>query len=445
MHGIGAAVLAFVMLAVPLGAIGAAGAAPWDERDLTPVLIDGERTDRLDGGALVGVRAGDTVVGVRYGTADHPSNLVIFAEYKRYLGGADIVDAQGNVLGTRALPVFTVVGQSLDAFIEFEDRDGNGLLNFRTLENGTVVPADVPVKGIRLATAWSLDGPVLEPRGNVTFVNFTLSAANLTYGVHWNATRFPAPPETGVLDRVAFAFRLEIHVDDREAEVPWYRITVDTTTGREITDIRLEEPRQVSGKAVEMRAKYDHDIEGWDFANGANLLALETHLLFGTYVPTTVARIVHAAYYHERVETTTEDGPYRHDPNATEPTDPVRITWDRIDYADEWTRVGRFEWESNVTVDGRDGTMTFQVQGGDRFLGYRHDVLFAGFRIRGAFVYPNGEAIFHDPGMVAETLFPDVPTSVNLTPLTILAVQLGLVAIALGPALYLRAKGRRAK
>jgi len=34
---------------------------------------------------------------------------------------------------------------------------------------------------------------------------------------------------------------------------------------------------------------------------------------------------------------------------------------------------------------------------------------------------------------------------VNLTPLTILAAQLAVVAIALGPALYLRAKARRPK
>lgn len=440
MHGFAAVLVALVFLAVPFGIAGVASALPWEERDLTPVVISGERTDRLDGGALVGVRAGETVFGVRYGTVEHPNNLVIFAEYKRYLGAADIVDASGELLRTRGLPVHTVVGQSLDAFVEFEDRDANGLLNFRTLENGTVVPVDVPVKGMRLFVGWQLDGPVVEAAGDVTYVNFTLSATSVPYGALRNGTRTPTPPEVGTLDRVAFTFHLEVAVVEKEALVPWYRITVDTATGRDVVGVERLEPRNVSGAAVEMRAKYDHRIEGWDFAAGANLLALETHMLLGNHIPTTVARIVHAAYYHERAET--DDGSYRHDPNVTDPAEPVRITWDQIVFADEWTRVGRFQWASNVTVDGRDATMTFQVQGGDRFLGYRHDVIFEGFRIRGAFIYPNGATIVHDPAIAAESLLPDLGGSVNVTPLTILAVQLGLVAIAVGPALYLRAKAK---
>jgi len=59
-------------------------------------------------------------------------------------------------------------------------------------------------------------------------------------------------------------------------------------------------------------------------------------------------------------------------------------------------------------------------------------------------VYPAGQTIVHDPAISTETLV-DLPTGVNLTPLTILAAQLAVVAIALGPALYLRAKARRPK
>lgn len=443
MNGIGATLVVLALLAVPLGVAGAAGGLPWEDRDLAPVLIVGDRTDRLDGGALVGVRAGETVFGVRYGTPEHPNNLVIFAEYKRYLGAADIVDQQGNLLRTHGLPVYTVVGQSLDGFIEFEDRDGNGLLNFRTLDNRTVIPSDIPVKGMRLLAGWVLDTPTLEVSGDRTYVNFTLSTSGLGYAEFRNGTRFPIPREMGVLDRLAFTFHLEVGVVSKEAQMPWYRITVDVTSGREVTHVERLEARNVSGRAIEMGAKYDHLIQGWDFTTGANLLALETHLFAGNFIPTVVARIVHAAYYHDRAAT--EDGSYHHDPNITDAPEPVPIAWDKIVFTDEWTRVGRFQWTSNVTVDGRNTTMTFQVQGGDRTVGYRRDALFSGFRIRGAYIYPNGGTIVHDPALMTEALVPNFATMVNLTPLTIAAVQLGLVGVALGPALYLRAKARRAK
>jgi hypothetical protein len=65
-----------------------------------------------------------------------------------------------------------------------------------------------------------------------------------------------------------------------------------------------------------------------------------------------------------------------------------------------------------------------------------------GFWLRGAFVYPAGQVIVHDPVMSADALL-DLPVSVNLTPMTILAVQLAVVAMAVGPALYFRAKARR--
>ncbi|MGI0148164.1 MAG: hypothetical protein ACREDF_01345, partial [Thermoplasmata archaeon] len=62
--------------------------------------------------------------------------------------------------------------------------------------------------------------------------------------------------------------------------------------------------------------------------------------------------------------------------------------------------------------------------------------------LRGAFVYPAGQVIVHDPVMSAESLV-DLPSGVNLTPVTILAAQLAVVALAVGPALYLRTKARR--
>jgi len=58
------------------------------------------------------------------------------------------------------------------------------------------------------------------------------------------------------------------------------------------------------------------------------------------------------------------------------------------------------------------------------------------------FVFPAGEGIVHEPIMSTESLV-DLPSGVNLTPVTILAAQLAVVAVAMGPALYLRSKARR--
>jgi hypothetical protein len=197
--------------------------------------------------------------------------------------------------------------------------------------------------------------------------------------------------------------------------------------------------REVHGRAVAMGAKYDHAIDGWDFASPANLLALETHFVFGNAYSSQIARFVHLAF-DDHAENETRE---RHYNDTTVDAEPRLYTRDRIYFADNWERVSRFEWVSDVTVDGRTAEMSFQVQGGSRFYLKQGLAEFIGLRLRGAFIYPNGASIFHDPAMYAESLVVSLPSVVNLTPLTVLAVQAGLVAIALGPALYLRAKARR--
>src|SRR5216117_4277085 len=112
------AIIVAAMVLVPLGIVGTASAAG-TTRDLTTVVIGPVPTDRFGGGDLVAVKAGDALFGVRYGSNAHANDIVIFAEYKRFLGGADIVDAQGNHLATRGIPVYTVLAQSLSRFIEF--------------------------------------------------------------------------------------------------------------------------------------------------------------------------------------------------------------------------------------------------------------------------------------------------------------------------------------
>lgn len=441
MQGIAAVLVVLAMVVVPLGVATSASGLEHDaDRDLTPVLVTESAREGIAGG-LVGVRAGETLLGVRYGTSDHPGNLEIFAKYKRYLGGADIVNGQGEVLRTRGIPVYTLLAQSLDRFIEFEDANRDGLLNFHAVDrNGT--PTDVPAKALLLHAAWTVEGLSDETVDGITHVNFTLAARDLLYSDIFDGTRRHGTPQDGVLDRVAFTFHLQVGVVNRSLEVPWYRVTVSGGNERGIERVEFLERRDVSGRAVEMGAKYDHEIAGWDFAGAQNLLALETHVLFGNHFPAYVVEFIHMAYYDDHAES--DQGARVHDRDSPEePEHPELYTRDRIYFADDWARVGHVQWVSNVTVDGRADTMSFQIQGGTRFVAERHGAWFTGFGIRGAYIYPNGQDIVHDPAMYAESVLPAFSVGVNLTPMTILAAQLAVVAMAVGPALYLRAKARR--
>ena len=445
MRGMLAAILAMAMLAVPLAVASTASAATPDvtvrAADLTPHVIGPVPTDRFGGGELVGVQAGDAVFGVRFGTPEHPNNVMIFAEYKRFLGGADIVDASGDRLATRGIPVVTLLAQELVRFIEFRhvnETEGYDLFSVDRFFSET---RNVPVKALHLMTAWELSDLTNRTDGNVTYVDFTLTARDLNYTRVLNDTNLG----DGVLNRVAFTFHLQVEVGDRRAEVPWYRVTVDDGNRYEITHVEFLGYREVSGPAVAMGAKYDHLIEGWDFAAPENRLALETRMIFGNYIPERTAQFIHEAFLRDHADD--GNGTYErdaHDLNETTPERPRLYTRDQIYFDDNYTRIARFRWATNVTVDGQDARMLFQVQGGGRLFLEHHGAYFVGFWIRGAYVYPAGRVIFHDPAVSVEA-FLGLPGAVNLTPLTLLAVQAAVVTIAMGPALYLRAKARRSK
>jgi len=432
-----AALVVAALLAIPLGLVGSAGADT--RRDLTPVVIGPVTTDRFGGGDLVAVKAGDAVFGVRYGTIDHPNNVVIFAEYKRFLGGAEIVDEQGNYLATRGIPVYTVLAQSLDRFIEFRTVNATDGYDLTSVDPFHVpLTENVPVKARTLTAAWQLSALTNETLDGVTYVNFTVGAPDLPY------TRVLDPTNLGdgKLNQVAFTFHLTVRTRDTTAEVPWYRVTVDDGNRYDITDVDFLGYKNVTGPAIGMGAKYDHLIEGWDFAYPDSQLALETHLLFGNYIPERTAQFIHEAFLRDHADDGNRTLGDETTLNETAPTRPHLYTRDRVYFDDDYTRIGRFEWATNVTVDGQPSTMTFNVQGGGGLQLGHGGAYFLGFWLRAAFVYPQGRVIEHDPVLATEAIL-DLPVGVNLTPLTILAAQTAVVALAMGPALYLRAKARR--
>ncbi len=437
-----AAFIVAAMVLVPFGLAGTTSAAGTG-RNLTTVVYGPVPTDRFGGGDLIAVKAGDALFGVRYGTTARLNDIVIFAEYKRFLGGADVVDAQGNHLTTRGIPVYTVFAQSLSGFIEFRQLNASEGFDLSVFDPTHILPIpltrNVPVKGLPLTAAWTLSGLKNETVNGVTNVTFTVTATNLTY-LHVASNTSVGD---GMLNKVAFTFHLNVDTHDKSAAVPWYRVTVDTLRHTEIRSVEFLGLRTVSGPAISMGAKYDHLIEGWDFAYADDKLALETRLIFGNFIPERTALFIHDAFPEEHAaDDANRTVPTSTSLNSTVPTRPQLYTRDSVYFADRFTRIGRFQWASNVTVDGRPAQMTFNIQGGSRLALVHGGAYFVGISLRGAFVYPAGTLIVHDPVMSAESLV-DLPSNVNLTPVTILAAQLAVVGLAMGPALYLRAKARR--
>ena len=439
------AVLVMVFSSIGIGSIARAAG----ERDLTPTIEQGS-TDRFGGGDWIGVRAGDARVGVVYGTVNHPNHLYVLAEYKRFLGGAEVYDGRDNYLRTVPIPVYTIFGQSFAGLLEFQDRNGDGLLDYNRYpdyRNDTQV--DLPVKATSLARAWTATVPTEELEGNITWVNFTVSTTRAPYGIVWDAL---GPrrglPKDGFVDQIAFTFHLKIQIRPVSGEVPWYKVTIDTTGPRPLGTIDFLGNRSFSGDAVAMGAKYDHLIEGWNFTAPTNRLALETRAFLGHYVPDRVAQFVHRLY-HSEANGTTVNRTHRVTENDTAATTPTPLTPDYVYFDDEWSRatdlVGRLVWTSNVTVDGQPTLMQFQVQGGERFGTYVSGAGFFGFAVHGAYIYPAGAVIFHDPQLEAVSNLWNLPGTLNLTPFTIVAIQAAIAAFALAVAVLFRVKGRRGK
>ncbi len=452
MRGIAATLIALALLGVSVAVATTAAASPTSlsasAQNTTPTFVGPVPTARFGGGDWVGVRAGSTNFGVLYGTQAQPNRVIIFAEYTRFLGGATVVNEQGQQVAVRGIPVDTVMAQSLDRFIEFQTvnvTDGFGL--FTDSGVPSLITVNAPVKAVNLHTgAWNLTNESYEMVGSTFYVNFTIEAHNLAYT--WNNTKLPGAglSATGVLDHVAFTFHLKVSTVDKTLDVPWYAVTVTDTTPREITNVSFLGNRTVSGPAVQMAAKYDHQIQGWDFLSSSDKLALETHLIFGNYFPDRTVDFVHQAYAEERADNGTDA------PNATIADNtslgsplPRIYTWGQITFDDQFARIGAFRWTSSVTVDGTQEQMLFQVQGASHVLYSNGEVAFAGFMVHGAFIYPAGTTILHDPSMSTEAFSANVTTGFNLTPLGILLIQVAVVGVAIIPALYLRSRARRPK
>jgi hypothetical protein len=336
-------------------------------------------------------------------------------EYDRYLGVAEIYNETGELLTRRPIPVRTIMAQSFDLMVEFRDGDDDGLLHFpRSWEDLLMDSYDYPRKILSLKQAWDLEDLVIEEDGNVTTVDFNLTATQLNYTL----VRPGEDPGDG-LDRITLAFHIKVDRVEKTVEMPIYQVVVDAD--RRIISTEKNRTETLTGLTVDGTFKYDHYIQGWDFTDEDSRLAMATHVIIGNHVPLEVARWARLQF-----DPHAEVGDRKYHENTTiDRPDPVTV--DKMEFEDEWTRVGRLLWTSDVEVDGTVTTMNFQVHRVELLTSFER--LFRGVLIAGAFIYPKGEVIFHDPALEASVFIP-VTTESPGGLLGPYLIQLGVAGLA---------------
>ena len=412
-------------------------------------------TEAFGGGDYIAVSMRDAKFTVIYGNETNENNIIIVSEYTRYLGGAEIYDNQDNFIEKRGIPIRTIFAQKFMFMYEFNDANQNGLFDpWNGLINMTEPNLiDIPYKWLSLNQSWTMSDLTNETSqdGKTMWVDFTLGLSNCSYDMVLDDFSLrKGTPEDGVVERIELKFNITINLEEVEIkDVPWYHVNVDNGNERVVTHSEFIGTRNYTGLSLNATFKYDHYIEGWDFETSSSKLALETRVVVGNAVCWEVLHWVHKQFgkfgnteyqriirwmhtKHSREVARYMKNDHEIEYNETNvPTVPVRITRDRIVFDDNWERIGRLTWISNVTVDGEEKNMTFQIHGGGPAWMKRGRYTFVGFHVIGAFIYPSGNVIFHDPTLDSTILFFDIAQLRYLLPMPLLLVQLLIVGVGL--------------
>jgi len=378
-------------------------------------------TTALGGGDHVFVRFGsDAAFGVVYGTSANPNNIYIVAIKARYLGVAQVKDEQGRSFAeNRPIKIYTLYAVKLDSLVEFKDSNGNGIANYARGYNSTtdrfsdyINRADTLYKKVDLNTSWTA-GSIVQSNGTAyRSWTFNLSAQNLPYAAVANYTGNVA----GTLPLVRFTFHLNASLTQVDnATVPQWQVTVGQIGGRiVVTNLSRLNDLIVSGKALHYDLKWDQDIEGWTFAAQNNPAASRRILLeLGVVVGNLIPAAIVDAWFESRVlarmgetgtaQFTTATG--TESANDTTGTYLLarRLQSPYVDFGGNWTRIGRFLWVSDSTVDGASVPVYGQIIAGVRFAAIGEGGnAFIGFALLAGLSFLGGASIVHDPTVTTD-------------------------------------------
>jgi hypothetical protein len=402
---------------------------------LDKIRLETGTTTEFGGGDYVAVNMtdGDSAAwfGIVYGNPENPNAPTLVGAYIRYLGGATVRDENGGMMiGTVPIPVLTVFAQQLDALIEFNDTglpDGhggrygadNGVFDFygnRSLDNFSLWAVEPVYKIIDLKdVAWSLGDITTEidEANGTKHYDLALTATDLMYSKIWDNQPATNPDgsrngtvDDGVVSKIELVFHIDASAKQMEAAVPWYDVRIDG--GNNIISSQEAGTKNYTGISVDAAFKYDHIIEGWDYTAQSNTskLMLENVVFFGTYIPGIVQKWIDAQFVGSGIAGGAGNVYYQASGSdavtSDLPDQSTKVQKNSIEYRDNWQRVGQITWVSNVTVDGNEEQMYYQVHAGDDINDVKDfqapaDGEVVGIAVIGGYVYPAGSDIVHDP------------------------------------------------
>lgn len=429
------------------------------QRNISDRLVEATgSTDMLGGGDYVFVRFGtDALFGVLWGNATNPNNVYLVALKARYLGVAQVYDTSGQRIAEN-LPVkyWTIYAIKLIDLVEFRDQDGDGVANYTRGYDGTNFTTFTEVepipKRVDLSTNWTPGTIARTASATSRSWEFNLTATNLSY-VGVNEAVISRGDNR--LNTVRFTFHLNASLVEREdVSIRSWRVTVDTSRPLRpsVTNVSREANLTFSGKVATYGLKWDQEIVGWDFEPGPpRRLLLEFGAIVGNLIPPAAANWLDESFVYRRNET----GRARYETDAgNQTTDnrtgdvvasrPLRSTV--VEFEGDWTRVGRFLWVSNSTIDGvvRPNSVYARVLAGHRIVARGEGGgAFVGFVLLGALSYPEAaNSIVHDPEVTTDVLAELVPPG-GLAG-AFIAIAVAVVVALVGVALFVAMKRRRA-
>jgi len=391
-------------------------AAPLTQSDgLT--TASGTTTD-FGGGDYFYVKFGsDAAFGVVWGTDANVNNLYFVAIKARYLGMAQVYDSEDNLVSkNETIKIWTLYAVKLEDLLEFNDTNGNGLLQgHRVYQNGNFtgdyVHWEPMFKKVDLKTAWEQSTVTDSQTDDTRTWSFDLTAKDLPYVPLDNYTGATGDDR---LNNLTLTFHLSarlMQVDN--VSLPQWRITVQRGMMGNMmwfTDVNRLEDMRVSGQTVAYNVKWDQMISGWDYdsADANPSLLMEFGAIVGNVIPSGMAvwmgmTMIRAMNEAGIMTCASSTGDVAVDGATGTYSTPRPLASPRMTFGGDRTRIGALEWVSNVSVDGNQMLLHAQIMGGVPVWGIgANGAVFMGFAVLGGITYPGGDLIVHDPTFSSE-------------------------------------------
>jgi hypothetical protein len=410
-----ASIALVLMMMLTSFALPSASAATATTNENSKITTETGNTTDLGGGDHFYVKFGsDAAFGLLWGTQQDPNNIYFVSYISRYLGDVNVNEPNGTVLAQKPLKIYTLNAVKLDRLIEYNDSDGNGILNYNAQLGSTI--SDILAgheqiyKGVDLNTAWTASNwqNGTDGNGNLSW-SFTLTARNLTYNV---PLRYLADNRGQNLSSIALTFHLTASTNFvSNISIPQYNVSMSQGVGgNKFSDLQKGSNLTFSGNVTSYNVKWDKNITGWDAdpRDKNPMLMAEYGALVENYIPPEVTKLMALSDCEKMVAATGDNGTMTADTHQLDGestlSGALSLHSPRLTFGGDRSTIGTFEWVQNVTVDGQTKNTTSQVTAimpfNERFGGNE----FYGFAAMIGISYPYGQSIVQDPAISSQAM-----------------------------------------